>query len=160
MGYLLYLMYRCDRRCDGCDGKFGNLVGTKHTRGRGCLDSTASAELGPLRRSCIRPLFLTARSATAIDQQHHSKQATAVCWRASHTNGSNQSMQLFSLVFSVSTVDCCLLVVLEGVSWIHATTISWNYISCWNPCHWVAWFWTWNLISRSCGGMNQIFPTR
>jgi len=31
MGYLLYLMYRCDRRCDGCDGKFGNLVGTKHT---------------------------------------------------------------------------------------------------------------------------------
>ena len=26
-------MFRCDRRCDGCDGKFGNLVGTKHTRG-------------------------------------------------------------------------------------------------------------------------------
>ena len=32
MGYLLYLMFRCDRRCDG---KFGNLVGTKHTQG--CL---------------------------------------------------------------------------------------------------------------------------
>ena len=31
MGYLLYLMFRCDRRCDGCDGKFGNLAGTKHT---------------------------------------------------------------------------------------------------------------------------------
>ena len=34
MGYLLYLMYRCDRRCDRCDGKFGNLVGTKHTQGK------------------------------------------------------------------------------------------------------------------------------
>ena len=33
MGYLLYLMFRCDRRCDRCDGKFGNLVGTKHTLG-------------------------------------------------------------------------------------------------------------------------------
>ena len=44
------------------------------------------------------------------------------------------------------------------VSWIHATTTSWNCISCWNPCHWVAWFWTWNPISRSCGGMNRIFP--
>ena len=31
MGYLLYLMFRCDRRCDGCDGNFGNFVGTKHT---------------------------------------------------------------------------------------------------------------------------------
>ena len=31
MCYLLYLMFRCDRRCDGCDGKFGNFVGTKHT---------------------------------------------------------------------------------------------------------------------------------
>ena len=31
MDYLLYLIFRCDRRCDGCDGKFGNLVGTKHT---------------------------------------------------------------------------------------------------------------------------------
>ena len=31
MDYLLYLMFRCDRRCDGCDGKFGNFVGTKHT---------------------------------------------------------------------------------------------------------------------------------
>ena len=30
-------------------------------------------------------------------------------------------------------------------------------ISCWNPCHWVAWFSTWNPISRSCGGMNRIF---
>ena len=26
MSYLLYLMFQCDRRCDG---KFGNLVGTK-----------------------------------------------------------------------------------------------------------------------------------
>ena len=34
MDYLLYLMYRCDRRCDRCDGKFGNLVGTKHTQGK------------------------------------------------------------------------------------------------------------------------------
>ena len=25
-------MFRCDRRCDGCDGKFGNFVGTKHTQ--------------------------------------------------------------------------------------------------------------------------------
>ena len=31
MGYLLYLMFRCDRRCDRCDGKFGNFMGTKHT---------------------------------------------------------------------------------------------------------------------------------
>ena len=31
MSYLLYLMFRCDKRCDGCDGKFGNFVGTKHT---------------------------------------------------------------------------------------------------------------------------------
>ena len=31
MGYLLYLMFRCDWRYNGCDGKFGNLVGTKHT---------------------------------------------------------------------------------------------------------------------------------
>ena len=26
MSYLLYLMFRCDRRCDGCDEKFGNFV--------------------------------------------------------------------------------------------------------------------------------------
>ena len=31
MSYLLYLMFRCNSRCDGCDGKFGNFVGTKHT---------------------------------------------------------------------------------------------------------------------------------
>ena len=30
MDYLLYLMFRCD---SGCDGKFGNFVGTKHTHG-------------------------------------------------------------------------------------------------------------------------------
>ena len=24
-------MFRCDKRCDGCDEKFGNFVGTKHT---------------------------------------------------------------------------------------------------------------------------------
>ena len=28
MSHLLYLMFRCDR---GCDGKFGKFVGTKHT---------------------------------------------------------------------------------------------------------------------------------
>ena len=50
------------------------------------------------------------------------------------------------------------IVVVRRVSWIHATTTSWNWISCWNPCHWVAWFSTWNPISRSCGGMNRIFP--
>ena len=33
MSYLIYLMFRCDRRCDGCDGKFRNFVGTKHTLG-------------------------------------------------------------------------------------------------------------------------------
>ena len=33
MNYLLYLMFRCDRRCDGYNGKFENLVGTKHTHG-------------------------------------------------------------------------------------------------------------------------------
>ena len=33
MGYLLYLMFRCDRRCDGCDEKFGNFVRTKHSLG-------------------------------------------------------------------------------------------------------------------------------
>ena len=31
MGHLLYLMFRCDRGCDGKFGKFGNFVGTKHT---------------------------------------------------------------------------------------------------------------------------------
>ena len=29
MDYLIYLIFRCDRRCDG---KFGNFVGTKHTQ--------------------------------------------------------------------------------------------------------------------------------
>ena len=33
MCYLLYLIFRCDRRCDGCDEKFENFVGTKHTLG-------------------------------------------------------------------------------------------------------------------------------
>jgi len=31
MGHLLYLMFRCDRGCDGKFGKFGIFVGTKHT---------------------------------------------------------------------------------------------------------------------------------
>jgi len=31
-------MYRCDRRCDGCDRKFGNLVGTKHTHSRKAIE--------------------------------------------------------------------------------------------------------------------------
>jgi len=39
MSYLLYLMFRCDKRCDGCDGKFGNFVGTKHTL---CLSDSSS----------------------------------------------------------------------------------------------------------------------
>ena len=34
MSYLLYLMFRCDRRCDGCDEKFENFVVTKHTQTR------------------------------------------------------------------------------------------------------------------------------
>jgi len=42
MGYLLYLMFRCDRRCDGCDEKFGNLVGTKHTL-RSCIGLSVNA---------------------------------------------------------------------------------------------------------------------
>ena len=25
-------MFRYDKRCDRCDGKFGNFVGTEHTR--------------------------------------------------------------------------------------------------------------------------------
>ena len=29
-------MFRCDRRYDGCDEKFGNLVGTKHTPSHRC----------------------------------------------------------------------------------------------------------------------------
>ena len=33
MCYLLYLIFWCDRRCDGCDGKFGNFVETRHTHG-------------------------------------------------------------------------------------------------------------------------------
>ena len=32
MDHLLYLMFRCDRRCDGKFGKFENFVGTKHTQ--------------------------------------------------------------------------------------------------------------------------------
>ena len=31
MGHLLYLMFRCDRGCDGKFGKCGNFVETKHT---------------------------------------------------------------------------------------------------------------------------------
>ena len=31
MSYLLYLIFRCDKKYDGCDEKFGNFVGTKHT---------------------------------------------------------------------------------------------------------------------------------
>ena len=31
MGHLLYIMFRCDRGCDGKFGKFGNFVGSKHT---------------------------------------------------------------------------------------------------------------------------------
>ena len=31
MCYLLYLMFRSDKKCDRCDGKFGNFMGTKHT---------------------------------------------------------------------------------------------------------------------------------
>ena len=30
MSYLLYLIFRCDRGCDGKFGKFENFVGTKH----------------------------------------------------------------------------------------------------------------------------------
>ena len=41
MSYLLYLMFRCDRRCDECDGKFENFVGTKHTL---CLDEEKGGE--------------------------------------------------------------------------------------------------------------------
>ena len=33
MCHLLYLMFRCDRGCDGKFEKFGNFVGTKHTHG-------------------------------------------------------------------------------------------------------------------------------
>ena len=43
MDYLLYLMFRCDRRCDGCDGKFGNFVGTKPTLGLGTTRPSTSA---------------------------------------------------------------------------------------------------------------------
>src|SRR6185503_4916956 len=43
MSYLLYLMFRCDRRCDGCDGKFGNLVGTKHTPRLNTFSPSAAA---------------------------------------------------------------------------------------------------------------------
>ena len=31
MSHLLYLMFRCDRECDGKFREFGNFVGTKHT---------------------------------------------------------------------------------------------------------------------------------
>jgi hypothetical protein len=41
----------------------------------------------------------------------------------------------------------------KRVSWIHATPISWNWISCWKSRHW-------HPISRSCGGMNRIFPKK
>ena len=43
MGYLLYLMFRCDRRCDG---KFGNFVGTKHTQKRKGFDWTDPVNCG------------------------------------------------------------------------------------------------------------------
>ena len=70
MGYLLYLMFRCDRRCDGCDGKFGNFVGTKHTPRRGivkhCDDRGVSlvSLAGPPMSSTARAVQLTSRSLT------------------------------------------------------------------------------------------------
>ena len=36
MSHLLYLMFRCDRGCDGKFGKFGNFVGSKHTQEEVC----------------------------------------------------------------------------------------------------------------------------
>ena len=47
MGHLLYLMFRCDRRCDG---KFGNFVGTEHSPSRKCEDVSA---LVYVRRVCL-----------------------------------------------------------------------------------------------------------
>ena len=77
-----------------------------------------------------------------------------------------QEIRTLHLIISTNVVHIWLewmhggpgCVIFWRVSWIHATTISLNWISCWNPCHWVAWFWTWNPISRSCSGMNRIFP--
>ena len=53
MDHLLYLMFRCDRECDG---KFGNFVGTKHTptrrregeRGRGFMALASAISFGAI----------------------------------------------------------------------------------------------------------------
>ena len=53
MSHLLYLMFRCDRRCDGKFGKFENFVGTKHTHRQDDYTSTRLPllQLGPRRKA-------------------------------------------------------------------------------------------------------------
>ena len=43
MGHLLYLMFRCNRGCDGKFGKFENFVASKHTQCCACPPVTPRA---------------------------------------------------------------------------------------------------------------------
>ena len=67
MCYLLYLMFRCDRRCDGCDGKFGNSLETKHTLRRFSLVGRARPDK-PRSRS-VRPAGTSRRVASRRGHQ-------------------------------------------------------------------------------------------
>ena len=66
MNYLLYLIFRCDRRCDRKFGKFGNFVGTKHTlcvKTRGDRSVSLSATL--IGQSCLMLVSLQNLEAAA-----------------------------------------------------------------------------------------------
>ena len=55
-------MFRCDRKCDGCDEKFGNFVGTKHTRE---LNTTAPSWTGLVGAGSYETLQGRPRPVTA-----------------------------------------------------------------------------------------------
>ena len=63
-------MFRCDRRCDGCDGKFGNFVRTKHSPQSGHADvppalGQAAATTPPKNLSLLSSIHPQLSSAPA-----------------------------------------------------------------------------------------------
>ena len=70
MSYLLYLMFRCDRRCDGCDGKFGNFVGTKHTHDEHMVQSFQKKTHGTSTNSSLTVQICTRPGAWAGRRLH------------------------------------------------------------------------------------------
>ena len=98
MSYLLYLMFRCDKRCDGKFGKFRNFVATKHTLRRpwhgGEEESTATATGGddtaashcwrwllpPCRRPLARRVPPRLRCQRPDEQSRSSRGPEAIHW--------------------------------------------------------------------------------